>query len=565
MSAQDTMRGRATPRGPSAAPELARPARHHALPATVPARRSRARSGLALAGVLAFAALVLGVPAGRTPVWDPNEARFLLLARDILEHGRWLLPDLRGEAYVNKPQLFFWSVAVASIPGGDVTARSGAVPAVLSSLAMVAAVYVIGSRAWGLGTGAVAGLALASTAGFFLTGHHAQADVMVGAWTWWGLSFLFQARREDFARAPLGGFYACVALAILSKGPMGLIGLAGGIAAIAAVDGWSAMRRLRPLLGLVIMALLLSPWYGPYLLAHRSEFVGGTVVGHYGSWVFRRGVLTRLESLWVLAYGLPWTLFLAGAVLWWRRTSDPERRAIAVATAVIWALIGFSGIHRPRYLIPIYPGLALLAAEFVTRAAARGGARLLRGAAYAVAGGAAMLALFVASPLPRLIDREGQPYVPDTSGEVVLVVALLLGAGAAVLVAARRSAFTAAGLIVTLGTGAVLVVEGARYPTRFAQLFDVRPVAAAAAALTPPGAAVPVYPDIWLSYDFYMRRPVAEIDHTALEQLLSGPARGAVVTTRKAWAAFASRAHPSWRVVASHRAGHRQMVVLGGE
>jgi hypothetical protein len=25
----------------------------------------------------------------------------MLLARDILEHGRWLIPDLRGEPYLN--------------------------------------------------------------------------------------------------------------------------------------------------------------------------------------------------------------------------------------------------------------------------------------------------------------------------------------------------------------------------------------------------------------------------------------------------------------------------------
>jgi 4-amino-4-deoxy-L-arabinose transferase-like glycosyltransferase len=46
------------------------------------------------------AALVIALPAGRAPIWDPNEARYMLLARDILEHGRWLIPDLR-EPYLN--------------------------------------------------------------------------------------------------------------------------------------------------------------------------------------------------------------------------------------------------------------------------------------------------------------------------------------------------------------------------------------------------------------------------------------------------------------------------------
>jgi 4-amino-4-deoxy-L-arabinose transferase-like glycosyltransferase len=56
---------------------------------------------LTLAAVLVAAALVIALPAGRAPIWDPNEARYMLLARDILEHGRWLIPDLRGEPYLN--------------------------------------------------------------------------------------------------------------------------------------------------------------------------------------------------------------------------------------------------------------------------------------------------------------------------------------------------------------------------------------------------------------------------------------------------------------------------------
>src|SRR5256885_12382515 len=107
------------------------------------------RSRLALVAVLAFAALVVGLPAGRAPLWDPNEARYMLLARDILDRGRWLIPDLRGEPYLNKPQLFFWSVAVASLPGGAVTEGTAALPAVLSSVAAVWAVFAIATRAWG--------------------------------------------------------------------------------------------------------------------------------------------------------------------------------------------------------------------------------------------------------------------------------------------------------------------------------------------------------------------------------------------------------------------------------
>lgn len=525
---------------------------------------SALRSRLVVVGVLAFAALVVGLPAGRTPLWDPNEARYMLLARDILDSGRWLIPDLRGVPYLNKPQLFFWSVTVASLPGGEVTEWTAALPAVLSSIATVAATFAIGARIWGLGAGAMAALVLASTIGFFAIGHHGQSDVMVTAWTWWALYALVVARRAAYPPLPLVAYYACVAAAILSKGPMGLIALVGGFAAVAATDGWRTIARLRLVLGLVVMAVLLAPWYGTYLVGHGSEFVGDTVVGHYGSWAFRRGALARLESFWVLAYALPWTIFLVGAATWWRRLPDSERRLIAAWTLTIWLLIGLSGIHRARYLIPIYPGLALIVGEFLTRAAAHGGARALRGGLLAFAALAGIVAAFALSPAVRLIGGEGRPWVPDTHAEIALIVALLVATGLAALAAARREAFVRGGLVVALGVGAILMIEGVRYPARFAREFDVRPIAAAASALTPPGSPVRVYPDIWLTYDFYLRRPVIELDRAKVEQLLAGSARGAVIMSRKSWTGLQPLAHPSWRVVAARRVANDEMLVLGG-
>ena len=72
-------------------------------------------------GVLLLALIVAAVPAGRRPFWSSDEARFALLAQDVLDRGQWLVAEVRGETYLNKPQLFFWAVALASLPFGRVT------------------------------------------------------------------------------------------------------------------------------------------------------------------------------------------------------------------------------------------------------------------------------------------------------------------------------------------------------------------------------------------------------------------------------------------------------------
>jgi hypothetical protein len=144
------------------------------------------------------------------------------------------------------------------------------------------------------------------------------------------------------------------------------------------------------------------------------------------------------------------------------------------------------------------------------------------------------------------------------------MVALLLATALAAVLTARSAAFARGGGVVAVGVSAILLIEGARYPVRFARDFDVRPIAAAAQALTPPGAPVRVYPDIWLTYDFYLRRPVVELDRGRVEALLAGSASGALIMSRKSWTGLQPLAHPTWRVVAARRIANDEMVVLGG-
>ena len=65
-------------------------------------------------------------------------------------------------------------------------------------------------------------------------------------------------------------------------------------------------------------------------------------------------------------------------------------------------VLGLTGHQRARYLLPIYPGLALLVAEFVGRAGADGGRRGLGVGAWLFAGVVAVAAGVVPF-LPRIL------------------------------------------------------------------------------------------------------------------------------------------------------------------
>ena len=520
----------------------------------------------ALGLALTFAAVIFAIPVARAPIWEPNDARYVLLAQDIVEHGHWLVPEVRGVhgEGLYKPQLYSWVLALVSLPFGRVTELTAALPSVAAALGCVAGVVAIAYRLWDVRAGLLAGLILTTTPGYVVFAQRSLPDVMLTTWIIWALYFWLRTRSDGSLRSLLG-FYGCVGGAMLSKGPVGLTALAAAVVATWMTDGRSGLRSLRLGLGALLLGLMATVWVLPYLLAEPRTFVSDVVVGEYGAWFFRKhGLLYRAAHMpSVLLYFAPWTLYLAGAVVWWRRAvPDVGRRRVILWTMTLWGLVGLSGIYRDRYYLPVYPGLALLTAQFVAAASADAGRRMLRigSAAFVVLAlaGAALMALSVTP------SGDGAVYWPDRVWERGLIAVLLTLGAVQVGRLARREAFLGVAVSVALVLGAIEVVEGVTAPQRRARDYDVRALAAIATAHGSPDGLVIGYPDLSLEWDVYLRRPVREIGSTdGVLRFLGEPSRGIVIMTAPRWAEVAGRADPSWRVLAARRIGDREMVVVG--
>jgi 4-amino-4-deoxy-L-arabinose transferase-like glycosyltransferase len=524
------------------------------------------RHPLALVGVLALALLIPLIPAGQRVFWGSNETRYPLLAQNILDQGRWLVPELRSRLYLNKPQLHFWAIAVASLPAGRVSELSAAIPSVLSAVAAAAAVLAIGTRLWGRRAGLLAVLIVATTPPIFVFGHIAIPDMMLAACLTWALYWFLRAWRSDWARGPLTGFYLCVALAVAAKGPPGYAALVAAAVTVLGTEGRRGLARLRPALGLLILTLCMLPWIVPYYIQARGEFQSDVLVGHYGTWFFRGRILSRLEGIGqTLASFLPWSIFLVAAPWAWRRAPDEGRRRILLWTATLWVLFVFTGTPRAHYLVPVYPLFALLTAELLAGGAAHESPRPLRIAAGVVSIYAVGMALVLILRPTLLANGEDAVLFPDAGWERGVVAAVLLAGAIATYLLGQREAWTALTAMVALTLAVTLVLAGFRYPGRHARAYDVRPLAAAAARHLGPGGTVYAYPDLPLSYDFYLRRPVVEL--TAVDRvlhLLANPKPGQVlVTSRERWQDMISRAPSAWRVLATRTVDGREMVVVG--
>src|SRR3989449_3932715 len=178
------------------------------------------------------------------------------------------------------------------------------------------------------------------------------------------------------------------------------------------------LRRLRPVLGsLLAFGVATIVWLLPYQARSQGSFDDEVLTGHYLTWYLLGPILPRFTALWApLPSFLPWTLLVAAAPFWWRQSPDAGRRRIALWTATLWLLVAISGNYRSRYILVVFPGLALLTAEFLT-ARRTGQARRVQTFASLAAG---VFALAVAAAagvgrasLLRLVHGEDRAYIPE--------------------------------------------------------------------------------------------------------------------------------------------------------
>ncbi|HEX4995997.1 MAG TPA: glycosyltransferase family 39 protein [Methylomirabilota bacterium] len=510
--------------------------------------------------------MVYALPVGRRPLANQDEARFALLAREAVESHHWLLPRVRGAIYLNKPPLYFWTVAALAKPFGVVNETTAPLASVLAALVALLAVIALGGRLWDASIGLGAALVLATAPFFYFMSHQVFSDMMMTAWLAWALYFLVTARQVPAPLLRLVAFYLCVAGALATKGPAALMGLLGALAVVLVEDGWRrGLRWLRLPVGLGILALASLPWLLPYLLQTERSYVKGVVVGHYGDWYFREKTGSRLvELLDNLGRFLPWTVFIPAGIWWWWHDRDPRRRPLLVWTLVVAAAVSFSGEQRARYFLPVLPPLSLLVAEMLGRAPAEpsGRGRRVLLASFAAA---ALVAVAGAVVLLGMAPGGGTFTPPPGWPRGVVAALMMVGPPAALgLLAVRRSGVAATGVL-ALALGGILIVEGCTYPVRDAERSNIRGFTAAVAERMPPGAHILTYLDAGLVYDFYLRQPVHELSRLAdLEGRLAAPEPGDMVLIREdRWATMRAAHEVRWQVLLADRVGRTRMVLLG--
>lgn len=333
--------------------------------APTPAARAAAldRTWLAMA---AFAAVALfGVLA--RPLLPIDETRYLAVAWEMRLSGGWIVPNLNGQLYPDKPPLLFWLInLVWSVTGISETAGRLVAPAF--GVGAIWATSRLATVLWpeDAGVGGRAAMVLAGFAIFSVFASLTMFDAMLTLAVILGVLALTAG--GDSWRG-WAGFGAALAFGVMSKGPVILVHLLPIALTAPLWAGLTVRRTLSGLgLGLALGLGLVGLWLVPALIT------GGPVYREAVLWTQSAG---RMADSF--AHARPWWFFLAlvPALIWpfgwslplWRRIAALDWRGerglrLALAWAgsalLLFSLMSGKQIH---YLLPTLPAAALVFAR----------------------------------------------------------------------------------------------------------------------------------------------------------------------------------------------------------
>jgi hypothetical protein len=317
------------------------------------------RSSTRAYSTLGLLALWLIATAGLHPLMLPDEGRYAGVAYAMLHSGDAVLPRLHGLPYFHKPPLMYW-IDAAAMQAFGANAWSARAAPIVGAWVMGAALWLGLQRRLGDDRTTIALLALATTPAFFFGGQYANLDMLVAGWI--TLAIVCALRACD-ASAPLRwaiGAWAAAALAVLSKGLIGVMLPALVLVPwLIAQRRWRGLRRLLHPAGWLLFVVLALPWFIVMQQRFPAFFDYFVVEQHIRR--YTQSTFNNPQPFWfffvVLPLAtLPWSGALPAAVRRWRvALADAD---VQLALWWIAAVLLFFSLPRSKLIGYMFPALA---------------------------------------------------------------------------------------------------------------------------------------------------------------------------------------------------------------
>ncbi len=469
--------------------------------------------GRELIEAIALAGLALAVfffHLGRYGLWEPDEARYAEIAREMLATHNFIVPHLNYVPYIEKPPLLYWTTSLAFYLLGVNEFAARIVPAI-SALFGVIVTWWFGRRIFDHRRALLAAAILITSPLYAAMAQVLTTDMLLTALMAVAF-FSFYLQWRDGGRWWIA-MYLAMALAVLTKGPVGVaIPAAAGIVFAwwqgALRDAWG---KFHVVAGALIVAAIALPWFA-IVAARLPGFLDFYIIGEH----FRRVFVASYSHdepfyfyLPVIIVGLlPWSICLP--LLFIEGMRNAARSWCAIVAALVIVLFSAADAKLIPYILPAVPPLALLLADSILSAIEsrdpQSVGRVKRSAFVAALGPllcvGGMVCIVLAATAAYFHNRD----IPMLARVILVTGIIILIGGAASIAAYVRARYEAALTIVVAAVAAALIT--ATYGRIDVEsLHSWAPLARALAASSP-GATLIDYHRYPQAIPFYTRRRV---------------------------------------------------------
>lgn len=328
-----------------------------------------------------FSLLLTASGLASLPPIDRDESRFVQATKQMVETGDYVDIRFQDMSRYQKPVGIYWLQSAAVTLSGEGAGAPIWVYRLVSALGIAIAVVAIawtGASLFGANAGLAAGLIMAAIFATAFEGRDAKTDAMLLACcvaAQGALARIYTAsrRKEPVAAHLWWIFWVAQGIAILIKGPIAPLLSALTVAALFAFerDGrW--LKNLKVGRGLLIVLLIALPWLALITWKSHGAFlqqaVGKDMLGKVASGEESHGIP---PGFYVLTYSLfmwPFGLIAVGAGLQAlnRLRDDPRLRFCLAWYIPFWLVFELIPTKLPHYVLPAYPGMALLVGWLLT-------------------------------------------------------------------------------------------------------------------------------------------------------------------------------------------------------
>ena len=334
--------------------------------------------------LITILAIVMLIPfLGLTDFNTKGEPREAVVAYTMLEHGNWILPINNGGDIPYKPPFFHWCIAFFSLFIGHVNEFTSRLPSAVSLVLMTIGGFVFFAKRKDTQTSLIAAILTLTAFEVHRAGINCRVDMVNTAFMVGAMYLLYRWWEKGKHQLPWLAIL-CMSGATLTKGPVGIIlpcFVMGVFMLTQRENFWGIVWRM----ALTALLSLIIPfcWYYAAYLQGGDEFLRLVKEENIDRFMGKMAYESHENPAWynllTLVMGwAPYTLLLLFSlfILPWKKFSktrflENAKKAtpLQVFTWLAFLLVLFfyciPKSKRSVYLLPCYPFMAYLIAEYI--------------------------------------------------------------------------------------------------------------------------------------------------------------------------------------------------------